>query len=169
MAGRATSSTLDAAHGFLVECLIKEIQEYRSGSVRCPRTNAPLRCPAALYAELGKVLKANAVDRPEQDEISDVEDNLLDGFDQTFGQDSFDDFQSNTLLQFEVPEAPLTDPEDRRKVCNNCEEQLPIGAFNKNAKKADGLQTWCRQCQSAAARKRNHGGKNGKDTPSKSG
>ena len=81
--GRATDRQLDEAHGFLVRCLITEIQEYRSGKV-LDRHGRPQRCPTALYSELSKLLKVNAVDRPNRE--VDQEDTLIDELEQEFGE-----------------------------------------------------------------------------------
>lgn len=33
------------------------------------------------------------------------------------------------------------------KTCANCEEKLPVKAFNKNSRTSDGRQSYCRECQ----------------------
>ncbi len=33
------------------------------------------------------------------------------------------------------------------KVCKRCGRELPLEAFNRHAKSADGLQSYCRECQ----------------------
>ena len=33
------------------------------------------------------------------------------------------------------------------KRCPKCTDDLPLGAFDKNAAANDGLQTWCRVCR----------------------
>ena len=43
---------------------------------------------------------------------------------------------------------------DKYKYCPRCGEYKPVAAFQKNASRSDGLQGWCRECQSLAGKKR---------------
>ena len=41
----------------------------------------------------------------------------------------------------------------KTKVCVKCGRELPVGMFNKHAESQDGLQPYCRLCQSEYSRK----------------
>lgn len=38
------------------------------------------------------------------------------------------------------------------KKCSKCKRELPVTEFNKSIKSKDGLQSYCKSCQSEAAR-----------------
>jgi len=38
------------------------------------------------------------------------------------------------------------------KVCNKCNQQLPLASFSRDASKRDGRQSWCKECQAAYGR-----------------
>lgn len=51
-----------------------------------------------------------------------------------------------SVLQFNRMTAWLDAHEYGTKICSNCGRTLPLGSFNKHAKRKDGHQDWCREC-----------------------
>jgi hypothetical protein len=46
-------------------------------------------------------------------------------------------------------------PEWAEKQCTRCEEMKPVSEFWRERRSPDGLQAWCRQCQTAYALSKN--------------
>ena len=61
-----------------------------------------------------------------------------------------------SVCYFEGPEASLRAIDEEameRKVCAGCKETKHLSEFNKDAKRKDGLQTRCKACKRAYAKK----------------
>lgn len=58
--------------------------------------------------------------------------------------------QANNMSTYSGTQSPI-----ETKVCTKCGRALPLSNFYRCTRNKDGLQCWCKDCQSEATRKRN--------------
>lgn len=58
------------------------------------------------------------------------------------------------IFDFKSIPVPVNERFFETKVCKKCGQELPISFFWKNAKSKDGLQNWCKNCQTEYEKQR---------------
>jgi hypothetical protein len=161
--GRASQSSLESAHGYLLEVLVEEIESHRKGEVISPTTGQARRVPPALLTTLAQLLKTNAVDRPQKDLVSEADDELFEELEAFEAEGNASPFTGKKVkapasnlkpvkrTAKQRREAVASDAEQRlarltQAHCCGCKKYVPRENFDKNRSRSNGLQSVCKPC-----------------------